>query len=135
MIPRRNVTIVRLAYANRDSKPAPARSGAGAKADAASSTTEVVDTENALFFATKLMAKSFPVESVSALRPTSKSQIVIHSNGHLLLGTEIAFSCLYRGVAEQEYDLLQISAVLPAELGVGATEVVGAELFYADMPR
>jgi hypothetical protein len=38
-------------------------------------------------------------------------------------------------VAEQEFDLLQIPVVLPAELGAGATEVVGAEMFEADLLR
>ena len=65
----------------------------------------------------------------------SQSQIVIHGNGDLLLGTEIAFSRLDRGVAEQEFDLLQIPAVLPAELGAGAAEVVGAEVFDSDLLR
>ena len=30
---------------------------------------------------------------------------------------------------QQEFDLLQIAAILPAELGSGASEVVGAEVF------
>jgi hypothetical protein len=32
-------------------------------------------------------------------------------------------------VAEQELDLLQIAAILAAELGAGAADVVGAEAF------
>jgi len=65
----------------------------------------------------------------------SQSQIVIHGNGDLLLGTEIAFGRLYRGVAEQEFDLLQIAPVLPAELGAGPAEIVGAEMFDSDLLR
>jgi hypothetical protein len=38
-------------------------------------------------------------------------------------------------VAEQEFDLLQISAVLPAELGAGAAEVVGTEVLDPDLLR
>jgi hypothetical protein len=52
-----------------------------------------------------------------------------------MLGTEIAFGRLYRGVAEQEFDLLQIPAVLPAELGASTAEVVSAEVFNADLVR
>jgi len=32
-------------------------------------------------------------------------------------------------VAEQEFYLLQITAILPAEFGTGAAEVMGAEVF------
>jgi hypothetical protein len=38
-------------------------------------------------------------------------------------------------VAEQELDLLQIPAVLPAQLGAGATQVVGAEVLDPDLLR
>jgi hypothetical protein len=38
-------------------------------------------------------------------------------------------------VAEQEFDLLRIHAVLPAALGAGATKVVSAEMFDADLLR
>jgi hypothetical protein len=38
-------------------------------------------------------------------------------------------------VAEQEFDLLQIPTVLPAELGAGTAEVVGAEVFDSNLLR
>jgi hypothetical protein len=38
-------------------------------------------------------------------------------------------------VAEEEFDLLQIPAVLAAELGAGTAEVVGAEALDADLLR
>jgi hypothetical protein len=36
---------------------------------------------------------------------------------------------------KQEFDLLEIPAVLPAQLGAGATEVVGAEVLDPDLLR
>jgi hypothetical protein len=45
-----------------------------------------------------------------------KSQVIVHRDLDILLGAEIALRGLDRGVAEQEFDLLQIPAVLAAEL-------------------
>ncbi len=64
-----------------------------------------------------------------------QSQIIIHRDLDVLLGAEIALGGLDRGVAEQELDLLQVPAVLPAELGAGAAQVVGAEVLDADLLR
>ena len=36
---------------------------------------------------------------------------------------------------KQEFDLLEIPAVLRAQLGAGAAQVVGAEVFDADLLR
>ena len=66
-------------------------------------------------------------------RSPLQSQIIIHSNGDLLIGTEIPLSSLDRRVAEQEFDLLQIPAVLAAEFGAGAAQVVGAEALNPDL--
>jgi len=38
-------------------------------------------------------------------------------------------------VAEQEFDLLQIPAILPAKFGAGAAQVVGAEVLDPDLFR
>jgi hypothetical protein len=38
-------------------------------------------------------------------------------------------------MAEQELDLLQIPAILPAQLGAGAAEVVGTEVLDPDLFR
>jgi hypothetical protein len=38
-------------------------------------------------------------------------------------------------VSQQELDLLQIPAILAAEFGAGAAEVVGAEVLDADLLR
>ena len=45
-----------------------------------------------------------------------ETDCIIHSNGDLLLGTEIAFGGLDGRVPEEELDLLEIAAGLPAEL-------------------
>jgi hypothetical protein len=45
-----------------------------------------------------------------------QSQVVVHRDLDLLLGAEVAFGGLDGGVAEQELDLFDISAVLAAEL-------------------
>jgi hypothetical protein len=38
-------------------------------------------------------------------------------------------------VAEQEFDLLQLPAILAAELGAGPAQVVGAEVLDPDLLR
>ncbi len=68
-------------------------------------------------------------------RTQLQSQVVVHRDLDILLGAQIAFGGLDRGVPEQEFDLLQIPAVLPAELGAGAAQVVGAEVLDPDLLR
>ena len=53
----------------------------------------------------------------------------------ILLRSQIALGGLDREVPEQKLDLLQIPAILPAQLGAGATEVVGAEALEPDLFR
>jgi len=36
---------------------------------------------------------------------------------------------------KEELDLLQIAAILPAQLGAGAAQIVGAEVFDPDLFR
>jgi hypothetical protein len=38
-------------------------------------------------------------------------------------------------VAEEELDLLEVAAILPAELGAGTTQIVGAEALDPDLLR
>jgi hypothetical protein len=45
-----------------------------------------------------------------------QSEVIVHRDLNVLLRPEIAFGGLDRRVAEQEFDLLQIPAVLPAQL-------------------
>jgi hypothetical protein len=63
-------------------------------------------------------------ESTYQLQP----EIVVHRDFDLLLGAEVAFRGLDGGVAEQELDLFDISAVLAAEFGAGAALMPHAAL-------
>ena len=65
----------------------------------------------------------------------SKSEIVVHGDLDLLLRPQIAFCGLDRGVAEQELDLFQIAAILPAQFRAGTAEVMGAEVLDPDLLR
>jgi hypothetical protein len=64
-----------------------------------------------------------------------QSQVIVHRDLDILLRPEIAFGGLDRRVAEQEFDLLQIPAVLPAQLGARPAEIVGAEVLNPDLLR
>jgi hypothetical protein len=68
-------------------------------------------------------------------RSPLESKIVVHRDLNVLLRAQIALGRLDGGVAEQEFDLLEIPAVLPAQLGAGATEVMGAEVLDPDLFR
>jgi hypothetical protein len=45
----------------------------------------------------------------------SQPQVVVNGDGNLLLRAKLAFGSLDRGVAEQEFDLFEVSAVLATE--------------------
>jgi hypothetical protein len=65
----------------------------------------------------------------------SQPQIIIHGDNDLLIGTEIPLCGLDRGVTQQEFDLLEVTAALPAQFGAGAAKVVGAEVLDPDLLR
>src|SRR6266851_1895953 len=62
-----------------------------------------------------------------------QSQVIVHRDLNVLLRTQIALRGLDRAVSQEELDLLQIPAVLAAELGASTTEVVGAEALDPDL--
>ena len=64
-----------------------------------------------------------------------QSQIVVHRDLDILFGTEISLGGLDGRVPQQKLDLFQIPAILAAELGAGAAEIVGAEVLDADLLR
>jgi hypothetical protein len=68
-------------------------------------------------------------------RSKLQSQVVIHCHLDILLGAQIALRGLDGRVPQQELDLLQIPTILPAQLGAGAAEVVGAEVLDPDLFR
>src|SRR4051794_15358811 len=62
----------------------------------------------------------------------SKEEPVIDGMGEILPGTEITFSGLDGGMAEQKLDLFEVAAGGAAEFGAGAAEVMGGQVWSAD---
>ena len=60
---------------------------------------------------------------------------IIHDDLDLLLGAQIALSGLDGRVPQQEFDLLEVAAVLPTQFRASAAEVVGAEVLDSDLLR
>jgi hypothetical protein len=82
--------------------------------------------------ARQIVAVSKPAEEpLTPLQP----QVVVYGNLDILLRPEIAFGRLDRGMAQEEFDLLEVPATLPAELGAGTAQVVSAEVLDPDLPR
>jgi hypothetical protein len=54
-------------------------------------------------------------------RSSQQSQIVVYRNLYILFGAQITLGGLDGRVPEQEFDLLQIPSILPAELGTSPT--------------
>ena len=58
---------------------------------------------------------------------TPTSQVIVHRDLNVLLRTQIALSGLDRRVPEEELDLLEVTAILPAELGASTTEMAAPQ--------
>src|SRR5271170_7455756 len=65
----------------------------------------------------------------------SEPKIVIHGHDDLLLGAEVALGRLDRRMPQQKFNLFEVAARLPAELGAGAAEVVGPEALDPNLFR
>src|SRR5271156_1351144 len=57
----------------------------------------------------------------------SEPKIVIHGHDDLLLGAEVTLGRLDRRMPQQKFNLFEVAARLPAELGACPAEVVGPE--------
>jgi hypothetical protein len=64
-----------------------------------------------------------------------QSEVVVYGDLDILFGAQITLGGLDGRVPEQKLDLLQIAAVLAAELGAGPAQVVGAEVLDPDLLR
>ena len=62
-----------------------------------------------------------------------QAKVVVYGDLDILFGAQITLGGLDGRVPEQKLDLLQIAAVLPAELGAGTAQVVSAEVFDPDL--
>ena len=69
------------------------------------------------------------------LEPNYSPRLSFTAISIILLRTKIAFRGLDGGVPEQKLDLLQIPAILAAELGAGAAQVMGAEVLDPNLLR
>ncbi len=76
-----------------------------------------------------------PAQNRLAHPESLQAKVVVDRNLDILLRPQITFGRLDRRVPQQEFDLLEIPAVLAAELGAGATQVVGAEVLDPDLLR
>ncbi len=59
--------------------------------------------------------------------------MVVDGDGDLLLRTQVPFGRLDRGMPEQEFNLFEIPAGFPAELGAGSPEIMGPESLDPDL--
>jgi hypothetical protein len=80
-------------------------------------------------------ASERPPKIDSLPREILQAEVIVHRDLDILLGAEIALCRLDRRVAEQELDLFEIPAALPAQLGAGTAEVVSPEVFDPDLLR
>lgn len=83
------------------------------------------------FFKTLLLRFQLGEES----RYQLQTEVVVYCDLDILLGAQIAFRRLDRRVPEKELDLLETAATLPAQLGAGATKIVGTKTLDADLLR
>jgi hypothetical protein len=72
-------------------------------------------------FAQQIVCPKIPLMSrCSPLQP----QVIVHRDLDILLRAQVALGGLDRGVPQQELDLLQIPAVLPAQFGACRLPIV-----------
>ena len=59
---------------------------------------------------------------------------IVYRMSEILLAAEVALGRLYRGVPQQELNLLQLSSAVMTQLRTGPPQVVGCDVFQARSP-
>jgi hypothetical protein len=71
----------------------------------------------------------FPLD---ASKRSKQTDVVVDRKRDLLLGAKITFGGLDGGMAEQEFDLLEVATTLATQFRLGTAQIVRSEVFDAD---
>src|SRR5215469_8276942 len=65
------------------------------------------------------------------LRVRSEVEKIVHWMPEILFATQVALCCLHGCMPEQELNLLQLSSTVMTQLGAGAPQIMGCNMFQA----
>src|SRR5215469_13997387 len=65
------------------------------------------------------------------LRVRSEVEKIVHWMPEILFATQVALCCLHGCMPEQELNLLQLSSAVMTQLGAGAPQIMGCNMFQA----